>query len=150
MVILSYDHYRKRRYRYSHFWLQVSLKSTNWIFYLFTKGRRDKINESKAMTFDDGRACNAQTSVAPSKHLFIDFTSKCFCEKLMKIFFRRQKMKCCKSSETRFPKVSRRSEPSSGGKRPFEIFTFFVCPSVCTYVHTVSIRPFVRPSVRLW
>ena len=31
-----------------------------------------------------------------------------------------------KSSETRFPKVSRRSELSSGGKRPFKIFKFFV------------------------
>ena len=30
-------------------------------------------------------------------------------------------MKCWESSETRFPKVSRRSEPSSGGKRPFKI-----------------------------
>ena len=39
------------------------------------------------MTFDDGRACNAQTTVAPSKFVFIDFTSKCFCEKLMNNFF---------------------------------------------------------------
>ena len=30
-------------------------------------------------------------------------------------------MKSCKSSETRFAKVSRRSEPCSGGKRPFEV-----------------------------
>ena len=29
-----------------------------------------------------------------------------------------------KSSETRFPKVSRRTELSSGGKRPFKIFDF--------------------------
>ena len=35
--------------------------------------------------------------------------------------FRRRKMKNCKSSETRFAKVSRRSEPCSGGKRPFEV-----------------------------
>ena len=30
-------------------------------------------------------------------------------------------MKTCKSPETRFPKVSRRSEPCSRGKRPFEV-----------------------------
>ena len=40
---------------------------------------------------------------------------------LSKKFFQRRKMKCCKSSETRFAKVSRRSEPCSGGKRPFEV-----------------------------
>ena len=35
--------------------------------------------------------------------------------------YQRQKMKICKSSETRFAKVSRRSEICSGGKRPFEV-----------------------------
>ena len=35
--------------------------------------------------------------------------------------FRRRKIKSCKSSETRFAKVSRRSEPCSTGKRPFEV-----------------------------
>ena len=39
--------------------------------------------------------------------------------------FRRRKMKCRESSETRFPKVSRRTEPSSGGKRPFKVCNFF-------------------------
>ena len=36
-------------------------------------------------------------------------------------FFRRRKMKCWESSETRFGQVSRRSEPSSRGKRPFKV-----------------------------
>ena len=35
--------------------------------------------------------------------------------------FRRRKMKRRESSETRFPKVWGRMEPSSGGKRPFKI-----------------------------
>ena len=35
-------------------------------------------------------------------------------------FFRRREMKSCKWSETHFPKVSRRSEFCSRGKRPFE------------------------------
>ena len=34
-------------------------------------------------------------------------------------------MKSCKSSETRFAKVSRRSEPCSRGKRPFKVSMFF-------------------------
>ena len=34
---------------------------------------------------------------------------------------RRQKIESCKSSETRFPEVSRRSERSSRGKRTFEV-----------------------------
>ena len=37
---------------------------------------------------------------------------KCLC---------RRKMKCRGSPETRFPEVWGRSEPSSGGKRPFEV-----------------------------
>ena len=122
MIILS--NYPCSRYDYSHFWVQVSLKNTFRLFYLFTKGRRNKINEPKAMIFTNGRACDAQTSVAPSKHLLIDFTPNLFTINITYFFFRRRKMKCCKSSETRFPKVSRRSEPSSGGKRPFEIFAF--------------------------
>ena len=41
-------------------------------------------------------------------------------------FFSPRKIIFAKSSETRFPKVSRRSELSSGGKRLFKIFRFFV------------------------
>ena len=39
----------------------------------------------------------------------------------LKKIFRRQKIEICKSSETRVAEVSRRSEPSSGGKRTFEV-----------------------------
>ena len=42
-----------------------------------------------------------------------------------KFFFRRRKMKCRESSETRFGQVSRQSEPCSGGKRPFKVFAAF-------------------------
>ena len=38
-----------------------------------------------------------------------------------KNFSGRRKIKCWGSSETRFGKVSRRSEPSSRGKRPFKV-----------------------------
>ena len=46
---------------------------------------------------------------------------KTFIENFCQFFFRRQKMKCRESSETRFGQVSRRSEPSSRGKRPFKV-----------------------------
>ena len=78
IIILSYYHYRKRRYGYSHFWLQVSLKNTNWIFYPLTKGRREKINELQAITFQGASASDAQTSVAPPKYRVIDFAPKFF------------------------------------------------------------------------
>ena len=39
------------------------------------------------MTFDDGRAHDAQKIVAPSKYLLIDFTPKLFCEKKSQKFF---------------------------------------------------------------
>ena len=42
-------------------------------------------------------------------------------EKFAKIIFRRRKMKCCKSSETRFGKVWGRTELCLRGKRSFEI-----------------------------
>ena len=46
---------------------------------------------------------------------------KFFGKKSSKTFFRCRKMKRWESSETRFGQVSRRSEPSSGGKRPFKV-----------------------------
>ena len=84
IIILSYYHYRKRRYGYSHFWLQVSLKNTNWIFYPLTKGRREKINELQAITFQGASASDAQTSVAPPKYRVIDFAPKFFWKKFAK------------------------------------------------------------------
>ena len=49
-----------------------------------------------------------------------------FSKKIPKKFFRRRKIESCKSSETRFPEVSCRSEPSSRGERTFEVRIFMV------------------------
>ena len=49
-----------------------------------------------------------------SKNVFDEI----FCRKF---FLWRRKMKCRGSSETRFPKVSGQTEPSSGGKRIFKV-----------------------------
>ena len=46
--------------------------------------------------------------------------------KIRKNNFRRRKIESCKSSETRFPEVSCRSEPSSRGERTFEVRIFMV------------------------
>ena len=57
---------------------------------------------------------------------FADFPTICFPTKVFveisftNFCFRCRKMKCRGSSETRFPRVWGRTEPSSGGKRPFE------------------------------
>ena len=61
----------------------------------------------------------ARTHVSSSqtKKFRRKFLSKNFAD----FFFRRQKMKCRGSSETHFPKVWGRTEPSLGGKRPFKI-----------------------------
>ena len=73
------------------------------------------------MTFYEERAGNAQTLVAPPKRHFVEKTNRPLENLFSKNNFQRRKMKTCKSPETRFPKVSRRSEPCSGGKRPFEV-----------------------------
>lgn len=44
---------------------------------------------------------------------------------LLTIFLGCQKLKCWESSETRFPKVSHRSELCLRGKQPFKVFNFF-------------------------
>ena len=59
-------------------------------------------------------------------------TAEIFRKNLVEKFFRRQKIENCKSFETRFAEVSRRSELCLGGERSFEVrhrrpnFVFFV------------------------
>ena len=123
-IVISYYHDTIRPHDVSRFGCQVKGKNTNRVVFPFAKDRIDKINALRAITFHDAPASDAQTIVAPPKHLVIDFTP-IFCDKkASKLFVRRRKIKSCKSPETRFPKVSRRSEPSSGCKQPFEIFAF--------------------------
>ena len=104
------------------FLLKIKPKNRLYHFYPFAKVRREKINELQAMTFDEESANDAHTAVAHPKHQFIGFTPKIsFDENFAQKDFGRRKMKCWESSETRFGQVSCRSEPCSGGKRPFEV-----------------------------
>ena len=136
--LVSYHHDIIRRHGISHFRSKINQKHKVYHFYPFIKARNEKINELQAITFRDLSATSAETGLAPPKRAKRQKKKKIFQKRFSKNFGRR-KIKSCKSSETCFPKVSRRSEPSSGGKRPFEIFTFCVRPSV---------RPNVRTSVR--
>ena len=77
-MVISYYHDIIRPHGISRFWCQVKVKNTNQDIYPLAKGRTEKINALRAMTFDDGRASDAQTIVAPPKHLFIDFTPHFF------------------------------------------------------------------------
>ena len=95
------------------------------VFYPLAKDRREKINELQALIFDEESASDAQKFIAPPKWPVLDFMSDFFAKKIVKIFFRRRKMKRRESSETRFPKVSCQSEPSLSGKRPFEVSKIF-------------------------
>ena len=58
--------------------------------------------------------CGAQNLAKIAKNFFFD-------PKISPTFFLRRKIKRWESSETRFPKFSRRSEACSGGKRPFKV-----------------------------
>ena len=142
-IIISYHHDITRRNGISRFWSKIYQKHKVYHFYPFVKARNEKINELQAITFRDLSATSAETGLAPPKRAKRQKQIKNFQKRFSKNFGRR-KIKSCKSSETCFPKVSCRSEPSSGGKRPFEIFAFCVHPSV-----RPSVRPNVRTSVRL-
>ena len=70
------------------------------------------------------RICQWRSKVSGSSKSPVSWkkvrVSNLFVKKSSNLFFRCRKMKRWESSETRFPKVSRRSEPSSGGKRTDE------------------------------
>ena len=89
----------------------------------------DLMMDVSGAKFDAEDDFEVRLALAPPKLGQIDkkliFQSNVFVD----LFFRRRKMKRRTSSETCFPKVSRRSEPCLKGKRPFEvsifIFSFF-------------------------
>ena len=89
-------------------------------------GRTDLRKGVIEAKFDVEVAGDVNNSLAPPKsaenHEKPEFCWKKNWEK----FFRRRKIESCKSSETRFPEVSCRSEPSSRGERTFEVRIFMV------------------------
>ena len=78
----------------------------------------DSDSESKSIEQLD---FDVQKNLAPPKSAENREKPKKNPKKCSKKDFRRQKIQSCKSSETRFAEVSRRSEPCSKDKRAFEV-----------------------------
>ena len=90
--------------------------------FVFVLGRTDlRIGASEAK-FDLEDDFDVKNSLAPPKSAENHEKPKIFSKKI----FRCQKNESCKSSETRFPEVSCRSEPSSRGELTFEVRIFMV------------------------
>ena len=107
-------------------------RGTNWnyLFYPSAKSRRELKIKTLGVTFRGASAYYVQKSIAPQKQAVCRFSVekifwRKFYRKFSPIFFRCRKMKCRESSETRFPKVWGRTEPSSGGKRPVKVLQNF-------------------------
>ena len=120
----------KNQKAWSHFWPKVGGKNWNYLFYPSAKSRRELKIKTLGVTFRGASAYYVQKSIAPQKQAVCRFSDgkkidENFYRKFSPIFlFRLRKMKCRESSETRFPKVWGRTEPSSGGKPPFKVSHF--------------------------
>ena len=110
-----------RRKSVSRFWAKSRRKIRKSSLNPFTTERRDLISWGNGVIFRGESAVYAQKFVGPPKRTIFDLMLHFCCENFIKKILRCRKIKCRESSETRFGKVSRRSEPSSRGKRPFEI-----------------------------
>ena len=122
---------------YKFFLAKSHEKNRNCLFYPSAKGRRRLKPIVRAMNFRGASAGDVQKFTAPPKQAVCWFSgvggsSKIFSDQnfCRFFFFRRRKMKCRESSETRFPKVSCQTEPSSGGKRIFKVCKNFETNSV--------------------
>ena len=116
----------KKRKGLKSFLAESRGKNWNYLFYPSAKSRRELKIKTLGVTFRGASAYYVQKSIAPQKQAVCRFSDDFFFYEnfhqkfLPKKFVRRRKMKRWESSETRFGKVSRRSEPCSRGKRPFE------------------------------
>ena len=82
-------------------------------------GRTDLRKGVSEAKFDAEADFDVKKSLAPPRSPENHEKRKKICEKIIETNFRRRKIESCKSSETRFPEVSRRSERSSRGERKF-------------------------------
>ena len=120
----------KKRKGVKSFLAESREKNRNYLFYPSAKSRRELKIKTLGVTFRGASAYYVQKSIAPQKQAVCRFSDeKIFWRKFSSkmfanFFFRRRKMKCWESSETRFPKVWGRTEPYSRGKRPFKVQHF--------------------------
>ena len=121
----------KKRKGLKSVWPKVGGKNWNYLFYPSAKSRRELKIKTLGVTFRGASAYYVQKSIAPQKQAVCRFSDEFFFDEnfhqnfLPKKNFRRRKMKCWESSETRFPKVWGRTEPSSRGKRPVKVLQNF-------------------------
>ena len=121
----------KKRKGLKSFLAESREKNWNYLFYPSAKSRRELKIKTLGVTFRGASAYYVQKSIAPQKQAVCRFSvEKKFLTKILSkifanFFFRRRKMKCRESSETRFPKVWGRTEPSSRGKRPVKVLQNF-------------------------
>ena len=96
-------------------------------------GRTDLRISLSGAKFDEEADFDVRSAVGPPKPHQIDENLIFRSENSANFFFcfRRRKIESCKSSETCVAEVSRRSEPSSRGKRTFEVpFVANLCGGV--------------------
>ena len=121
----------KKRKGLKSFLAESREKNRNYLFYPSAKSRRELKTKTLGVTFRGASAYYVQKSIAPQKQAVCRFSDECFfwrkfsSKNFAKKNFRRRKMKCWESSETRFPKVWGRTEPSSRGKRPAKVLQKF-------------------------
>ena len=101
----------KKRKGLKSFLAESREKNRNYLFYPSAKSRRELKIKTLGVTFRGASAYYVQKSIAPQKQAVCRFSDEFFFGENFhqkfwpKKFFRRRKMKCWESSETRFPKV---------------------------------------------
>ena len=101
----------KKRKGLKSFLAESREKNRNYLFYPSAKSRRELKIKTLGVTFRGASAYYVQKSIAPQKQAVCRFSDDFFFDEnfhqkiLPKKCFRRRKMKCWESSETRFPKV---------------------------------------------
>ena len=103
----------------SQFWAKSQEKNRNRLVYPSTKNHRELNFGMSGVVFRDRSAGDAQKCTAPPNRHFTCFvmTFKILRKFHPKKTFWHRKVKCRESSETRFAKVSGRTEPCLRGKR---------------------------------
>ena len=123
-IVISYDHNIIAPNGWSHCRSKNHFKNGMYHFYPSAKSRIELIIKTSGVICRGASAHHVQKAIAPPKRHFLEKKNQL--ENVLnktssKSFFGRRKIECRESSETRFPKVSRRTEPSSGCKRLFKV-----------------------------
>ena len=111
-------------------------------------GRTDLRKGVSEAKFDAEADFDVKKCLAPPKSAENHEKPKKNCEKFSEKNFRRQKIESCKSSETRFPEVSRRSERSSRGERKIFCRATRRLNSIDGYKRNVAISYYIICEVR--